>query len=91
MAPFLYIEAGTFLEYGFYGWRSVWNFMDVVAYVNQVGNYANPTPPDSVLYSILLDFQPAPDCCTSGQKVQSALLHLQLGVPDVDCQPAILT
>ena len=36
MAPFLYIEAGTFLEYGFYGWRSVWNFMDVVAYVNQV-------------------------------------------------------
>ena len=36
MAPFLYIEAGTFLEYGFYGWQSVWNFMDVVAYVNQV-------------------------------------------------------
>ena len=35
MAPFLYIEAGTFLEYGFYGWQSVWNFMDVVAYVNQ--------------------------------------------------------
>lgn len=37
MAPFLYIEAGTFLEYSFYGWRSAWNFMDVVAYVNQVG------------------------------------------------------
>ncbi len=37
MAPFLYIEAGTFLEYGLYGWRSAWNFMDVVAYVNQVG------------------------------------------------------
>ena len=35
MAPFMYIEAGTFLEYGFYGWRSVWNFMDMVAYVNQ--------------------------------------------------------
>ena len=36
MAPFLYIEAGTFLEYGFYGWRSIWNLMDIVAYVNQV-------------------------------------------------------
>lgn len=36
MAPFLYIEASTFLEYGFYGWRSIWNLMDIVAYVNQV-------------------------------------------------------
>lgn len=36
MAPCLYIEASTFLEYGFYGWRSVWNLMDIVAYVNQV-------------------------------------------------------
>lgn len=36
MAPFLYVEAGTFLEYGFYGWRSIWNLMDIVAYANQV-------------------------------------------------------
>ena len=38
MMPFLYIEASTLLEYGFYGWGSIWNFMDIVAYVNQVHN-----------------------------------------------------
>ncbi|KAL3141754.1 hypothetical protein ABBQ32_004434 [Trebouxia sp. C0010 RCD-2024] len=58
MAPFLYIEAGTFLEYGFYGWRSAWNFMDVVAYVNQIviavmhlGRYAVGSEALSVLVS----------------------------------------
>ena len=38
MAPFLYIEAGTLLEYGIYGWGSIWNYMDIVAYINQVQN-----------------------------------------------------
>lgn len=35
MVIFVYIEIKTWIEYG-RGWISVWNVLDVAAYVNQV-------------------------------------------------------
>jgi hypothetical protein len=37
MAPFVYVEFATVMEYGFGGWVNVWNILDVIAYGNQVG------------------------------------------------------
>jgi hypothetical protein len=49
MAPFLYVEAMTLFEYGAWGWFSVWNVLDVVAYANQVGPKCFPFFPCTFL------------------------------------------
>lgn len=36
MAPFLVIESATFTHYGFWGWASLWNVLDVATYALQV-------------------------------------------------------
>ena len=38
MAPFLYIEACTVVEYGPKRWLSIWNLMDLATYFLQVRN-----------------------------------------------------
>lgn len=36
MAPFIYMEMYLLWDYGMAAWFSVWNFIDLVAYSNQV-------------------------------------------------------